>query len=96
VVVPSPSRRAGAEPGKPTASAEGLGERTADTRRASLVDDIPSITLIISQSIILITLNRLRISLGILRWIESANARERHEVLLEPSMERLEQLFQGG
>jgi hypothetical protein len=51
-----PSCRAGAEPGKPTDSAEGPGERTADTRRISQVDDIPSITLIRSESIILITL----------------------------------------
>ena len=55
-VVRSPSRRAGAEPGEPVDSVQGRGERTADTQRASLVDEIPSITLIRSQSIILITL----------------------------------------
>ena len=54
-----PSSRAGAEPGKPTDSADGPGERTADTRRTSQVDDIPSITLIRGESIILITLTQL-------------------------------------
>jgi hypothetical protein len=54
-----PSYRAGAEPDKPTDSADGPGERTADTRRTSQVDDIPSITLIRGESIILITLTQL-------------------------------------
>jgi hypothetical protein len=54
-----PLCRAGAELGKPTDSADGPGETTADTRRTRQVDDIPSITLIRGESIILITLIQL-------------------------------------
>jgi hypothetical protein len=52
----NPSCRAGAEPGTFADSAQGRGERTADTRRANLVDGIPSITLIGPSSIIVTTL----------------------------------------
>jgi hypothetical protein len=56
VVVSIPSCRAGAEPGEPIDSAEGPGERIADSHGISQLDDIPSIILIRSASIILITL----------------------------------------